>query len=399
MEEKRDHEAQMVRLWTRVILRVLIVIALFYLAYKMVFLLSEVLLLLVLCVFFCYLIAPFVRLFEQPVYVASREFKISRGAAIVVVYLLIGLVLTLALQLMIPIVWQQGSDLAGNLPSYVASASAAVSKTFNDANSWLRQFKLPSQWRDYLLGQANHLGESFIPWLEAVLAGTFSNLPYLLWLILIPILSFFMLKDASAFERWVVDLMPNDRLKKRAHWLLLDVSQTLAAYIRAQITSCIVVGALVTVGFGLIGVPYAVVLGLIAGVLEFVPLIGPLLAATIAFSLTLTTSVRMALIVALFLVVLRIVQDYIIYPRIVGQGIKMHPAVVVVAILAGAEVGGLAGIFLAIPFVGLVIVAYNHYVAYRRVEATKPAPPAETSGPEVESHLTASASTTGFMDN
>ena len=392
---------QMVRLWTLVVLRVLIIIVLFILAAITVYLLSKILMLLVVSVFFCYLIAPFVRLFEQPVYVAGREIKMPRGVAILLVYMVVVLVLAVALQLVIPILWEQGTELGKNLPSYVSSAAAAISKTFNDANSWLRQLKLPVQWREYLLGQATHLGESFTPWLEALLTVTFTNLQYLLWLILVPILSFFMLKDAAAFEQWVVALMPNDRLKKRAHWLLLDVSQTLAAYIRAQITACIVVGTLVTIGLGLIGVPYALVLGLIAGVLEFVPLVGPLLAAIIAISLTFTSSFKMGLIVALFLVVLRIVQDYIIYPRIVGQGIKMHPVVVVVAILGGAEVGGLTGIFLAIPFVGLVIVAYNHYSAYKRLETIRPAPPpeAETATPEEEPLLTAQASTTGFRDN
>jgi len=399
LEGKGYDEAQMVRLWTKVILRVLFVIALCYVAYKVVFLLSEVLLLLVICVFFCYLIAPFVRIFEQPVYVAGREIRLPRSAAIIFVYVVIAIIFAIALQLVIPILWEQGTELGRNLPGYVASSAASISQTFSDANSWLRQFKLPSQWRDYLLLQATHVGETVIPWMEALLKGTFSHLPYLLWLILVPIISFFMMKDASAFEQWVVSVMPNERLKKRTHWLLLDVSQTLAAYIRAQVTSSVVVGALVTVGFGVIGVPYALVLGLIAGVLEFVPLVGPLLAATIAVSLTLTSSVKMALITALFLVILRIVQDYIIYPRIVGQGIKMHPVVVVVAILAGAEVGGLTGIFLAIPFVGLMIVAYNHYFAYKKIESLQQGPQNEGSAPDQESLLTASASTTSLMDN
>jgi predicted PurR-regulated permease PerM len=380
-------------------LRVLILLLLFYIAMKMVILLSNVLLLLVLSIFFCYMIAPSVRLLEQPIYVAGREIRVPRSVSILLIYLVIGLLLAAALQLLIPILWEQGTELGRNLPLYITSGADSVSKTFNDANSLLRQFKLPEQWRGYLLGQATHLGESFIPWLEALLKGMLANLPYLLWMILVPILSFFMLKDASAFERWVVDLMPNDRLKKRAHWLLLDVSHTLAAYIRAQITACIVVGCLVTVGFGLIGVPYALVLGLLAGLLEFIPLVGPLLAATIATTLTLTSSGKMALIVVLFLVILRVAQDYIIYPRIVGQGIKMHPVVVVVAILAGAEVGGLTGIFLAIPFVGLMIVAYNHYTAYKRIESIKPAPPAEAPEPEQKPLLTAPASTASLLDN
>jgi len=124
-------------------------------------------------------------------------------------------------------------------------------------------------------------------------------------------------------------------------------------------------------GLTLIGAPYPVVLGAIAGMLEFIPLVGPLISAVVIFGLTLTVSFKTALIIALFLAVLRMVQDYFIYPKIVGRGIKMHPLVVVVAILAGAEIGGLIGIFLSIPVVGLGIVFYNHYLAFRGIQSLR----------------------------
>ena len=152
------------------------------------------------------------------------------------------------------------------------------------------------------------------------------------------------------------------------HWLLLDVSRTIAAYIRAQIIACIEMAILVTIGLSIIGSPIAIVLGLIAGLLEFLPMIGPLVFATIAFVLTITVSIKKALLVLAFLAALRIAQDYIIYPRIVGHGIEMHPLVIILAILSGAELGGLVGVFLSIPFLGLMTVVYNHFVAYRSLQ-------------------------------
>jgi len=315
-----------------------------------------------------------VRLVEQPIYLGARELKLPRSVAICIVYALIGFVLFIAIQWIVPILWPQVQELAKKIPDYIRSGSDTVNKTINDADSWMRRLKLPQEWRQYMGTQAEHLAG----WLGVQLTnlgGTaFGYLPYLTWLILVPILSFFLIKDAARFEQAFVTLMPNERLRKRIHWLLLDVNRTLAAYIRAQITSCVVIGGVVTITFTLLGVPYAVVLGLIAAVLEFFPMIGPLLSATIAVALTLTVSVKLAIIVAAFLIVLRIVQDYILYPKIVGQGIKMHPLVVVLAILAGAEIGGLSGIFLAIPFVGLIIVVYNHYLAYRGIENLRAAP-------------------------
>lgn len=369
MSKRSTDQPELIRLWTLVVLRVIFLLACFVIGLWLLYALGTVLLLLVLSVFFCYLIAPVVRLFEQPIYVGGRELKLPRSAAIGVVYLLITVVLFLGVQLIWPIIWDQVSELRDNLPAYVRSASTSIRATFDDANSWLRRVRLPPEWRDSVMNQVTHLAEVVFLWLQNVLVkGLPSYLFYLAWLIIVPILSFFMLKDASLFEQSIVALMPNERLRKRTHWLLLDVSKTLAAYIRAQITACMVVGATVTVVFGLIGVPYALVLGILSGVLEFLPMIGPLLAAIIACTLSLTISFKLSLAVAVILIVFRIVQDYIIYPRIIGHGIKMHPLIVVIAILSGAELAGLTGVFLAIPFVGLLIVGYNHYLAYRGIQ-------------------------------
>ena len=96
-------------------------------------------------------------------------------------------------------------------------------------------------------------------------------------------------------------------------------------------------------------------------------MVGPLLAIIIAFLITLVVvSFKSALGVVVFLGLLRITQDYVIYPRIIGHGIRMHPLAVIIAILCGAELDGVVGVFLAIPVVGLFIVGYQHYVAYKR---------------------------------
>jgi len=116
----------------------------------------------------------------------------------------------------------------------------------------------------------------------------------------------------------------------------------------------------------LIGMPSPLVLGLIAGALEFVPLVGPLVVAILAALLALLHSgFGMAFVVLLFLGILRIVQDYVIYPRIIGTGIHLHPLAVILAILSGAELAGVAGIFLAIPVIAILTVTYRHWLEHR----------------------------------
>ena len=365
MKERQYKKSELIRIWTAVIFRVIFLLAALFVACWLIYEIRTLLLLLILSIFFCYLMAPIVHVLEQPVYVGRYELRLPRSLAIAVVYILIGVVVFGAIQLIWPPLAQQVTELAKNLPGYAKSAEGGVNKIFNDANSWMRHIKLPPQWRDAVFSRASNLATAAAGWMTDSLAGALGYLQYLTWPILVPILSFFLLKDASSFEQNLIALLPNERLQKRAHWLLMDVSRTLAAYIRAQITACIVVGILVMIGLRLIGAPYPVVLGALSGMLEFIPLIGPLIAACIIFGLTLTVSFKTALFVALFLATLRLVQDYFIYPRIVGQGIKMHTLVVILAILAGAEIGGLVGIFLSIPAVGLLIVFYNHYLAFR----------------------------------
>jgi predicted PurR-regulated permease PerM len=368
LKERQHENSEMIRLWTTVIVRVIFLLAGLLIVSWLVYEIRTLLLLLILAIFFCYLIAPIVHVFEQPLYIGNYEIRLPRTIALVLVYLLIGSALFVGFRLIWPPMWQQINELAKNMPSYLKSATDATNNVINGANSWMRHLKLPQESRDYLLDHIKDLAGSALPWFESLVGGLVGLVPYLTWLILVPILSFFLLKDAVSFEQNLIALLPSERLQKRVHWLLMDVSRTLAAYIRAQITSCLVVGTVVMIGLSLIGAPYPIVLGAIAGLLEFIPLIGPLISASIIFGLTLTVAFNTALIVALFLAILRMLQDYFIYPRIVGRGIKMHPLVVIVAILAGAEIGGLIGIFLSIPVVGLVIVFYNHYLAFRGIQ-------------------------------
>ncbi|HKG80237.1 MAG TPA: AI-2E family transporter, partial [Pyrinomonadaceae bacterium] len=121
--------------------------------------------------------------------------------------------------------------------------------------------------------------------------------------------------------------------------------------------------------FTLLGLPGGLVMGVLAGAFEFVPLVGPLTIAIIAGILAMFHAGPFnAFLVLLFLGVLRIVQDYVVYPRLIGQGIHLHPLAVIFAILAGEKLAGVAGIFLAIPVVAILTVSYRHWMEHRGSE-------------------------------
>jgi len=347
---------------TRVVLRIIVILlavaALLWIVYK----LTTVLLLVVLSVFFAYLVAPLVDLVQRPIRIGRRERVIPRGLAIGIVYVVLFLGIGLAIYFLAP-------QLGAQFPEFKLQATAYY-KTITSASDRLNQYFMQHRMPEGVVKAINNTVLNVIARGGELASAAFERMLgwiiFIPWLVLIPILSFFFLKDADSFRRSVLAMLPRGRLRWRGDEFFQDINSTLAAYIRAQLTACLLIGAICSIGFALFGLPSPLVLGLIAGMLEFVPLVGPLAVAILAAVLALLHSgFGMAFVVLLFLGVLRIVQDYVIYPRIIGEGIHLHPLAVILAILAGAEIAGVAGIFLAIPVIAIITVSYRHWLEHR----------------------------------
>jgi predicted PurR-regulated permease PerM len=349
----------------RVVLIVLVVIAGALALAWALYSLESVILLLVLSIFFAYLIAPLVEFVRRPLYFGGREHVMPRALAIGIVYLGIFGSAGLALYFLLPGLGNQITQFAKNAPTYFTSARTRA----ESMNDFYERYRIPQNARKAINDNIAHLINTGTNYTTEGLGNILlSSLTYLPWLVLIPILAFFLLKDADSFRRSALQMLPRGRWRWRGDEFFQDVNSTLAAYIRAQLTACLLIGLICTIGFYLIGVPYWLALGIIAGLLEFIPLVGPLTIALVTALITGFYSFSQALGVLLFLGVLRIVQDYVIYPRIIGQGIHLHPLAVILSILAGAEIAGVAGIFLAIPVVAIGTVSYRHWLEHRGSE-------------------------------
>jgi predicted PurR-regulated permease PerM len=121
----------------------------------------------------------------------------------------------------------------------------------------------------------------------------------------------------------------------------------------AQLLACVLAGAVCGIGFALLGVSYPIVLGVLVGVLEFISPCGPLLLAIVASIVAALHAPVLCLWTIAFLGVFRLVEDYVIYPRLIRRGISLHPLAVILTVLAGAELDRVAGMFLAVPVVDI----------------------------------------------
>lgn len=350
---------------TRAVLRIILIVLGVAVVLWVVIKLTGVILLLILSIFFAYLVYPLVEFLRRPVRLGKREFSIPRTPAIALAYLIIVAVIVVGVYFLAP-------QLGNQFPEFTEQARGYWATVGERTQGWIEYFRarrMPGP----LLEALNRAIPTFIERVSLTASEVVGSMAgwliYIPWLILIPILSLFLLKDADTFRDSALQMLPKGRWRWRGDEFFQDVNSALAAYIRAQLTACLFIGVVCALGFTLLGLPSPLVLGLMAGIFEFVPLVGPLLIAIIAaVAAMLHSGIPSALIVLLFLGVLRIVQDYLVYPRLIGQGIHLHPLAVIIAILSGAELAGVAGIFLAIPIVAILTVLYRHWLEHRGSE-------------------------------
>ena len=388
--EAKEAEALPAWVQTRAVLRVMLIALALGATLWIVYKLTAVILLVVLSIFFAYLVAPLVEAVHRPIRIGGRARLIPRGMAIGIVYLAIFSSAGLVIYLLVPRLGSQFPEFAQQARAY----SKTVGGSIEHLNEYLRQHNVPQSFVDAINSNVPKIAERIGEFVSVVATSVVGwMLAFIPWLVLIPIFSFFLLKDAESFRRSALQMLPRGRWRWRGDEFFQDINSTLAAYVRAQLTASLLVGLICGIGFAVLGLPNALVLGVIAGAMEFVPLVGPLLIALIAVLLaTLHSGFGTALLVILFLGVLRIMQDYVIYPRLIGQGIHLHPMAVILSILCGAELAGVAGIFLAIPVIALLTVSYRHWLEHRGSEGLvadllQPAeqlltePPAGTANP------------------
>jgi predicted PurR-regulated permease PerM len=263
-------------------------------------------------------------------------------------------------------------SLSNQFPEFAAQAKQYWQTLGQKTQQWVdfsRSRRIPGPVVDALNSAIPQVRDTVFQTAAGLLSASLAYVVYLPWLILIPILAFFLLKDAESFRRWALLMLPRGRWRWRGDEFFQDVNSTLAAYIRAQLTACLFIGVVCALGFTLLGLPGGLVMGVLAGFFEFVPLVGPLAIAIMAAILAVFhAGLFNAFLVLLFLGVLRIVQDYVIYPRLIGHGIHLHPLAVIFAILAGEKLAGVPGIFLAIPLVAILTVSYKHWLEHRGSE-------------------------------
>jgi len=330
--------------------RVLITVLLFALGLGFLYVARRTLIAFLFAVFFAYLMSPLVSSLEKLLH--------GRARAIAVIYLLLLGLVVLFFVSMGPRIGRESARLGQSLPALAQLSSGQIAEQLGQQHGW--NSRIVDLLRDYL---ASHSDE--ITKLVQKVGLRVADVAKEAWLlVIVPVLSIFFLKDGHAFGGILLDLVRSRPQRELLQGVLSDMNQMLAHFIRAQLTLAGLTLVMYSAFLALMGMPYALVLGTMGGLLEFIPVVGPLAAGVIIVSVALLVSFPHWLALLVFLGIWRLIQDYVTSPRIMGHSMELHPLAAIFGVMAGGEVAGILGIFLSIPVMASLRIVFRRWRLY-----------------------------------
>ena len=334
------------------------------------------LLLFLFAIFFAYLIEPLVE--RTQVWA-----KVSRGKGIAIVYLVIFGGIGLFATLVGPRLGRESTKLAQSLPAqYEKISTGQIAWQIGTQHGWSQESKAKLQ--QLLASPA--VKQAVLRWGESIASRLAEVGRNAWWLALIPILAVFFLRDGSKFVEDMVQLLERRRQRQFLRGVLEDINLMLAHFLRAQLLLAALSLGFYTIGLLLLRVSFAVLLGVVGGVLEFIPIVGPLVAFALIVGIAVATGYKHMILIVLFLAAWRVLQDYYNAPKVMGRHVELHPLATLFGVLVGAEIGGVVGVYLSVPAIATLRILWRRWRAYEAAtpghvvvpSAEEPAPAART---------------------
>ena len=287
-----------------------------------------------------YLLNPLVDLMEN--------YKINRVLAISIIFVIIAFLLIIGLAVAIPNLQRQVVIFAQNVPSYIEDADRVIDDLVtkrlpDDFRPQLEQ--VLAQFSTQATAWASNISSKAVNWVSAIISGTSQ---VIVALIIMPFMLFYLLRDGKGLRDYITQFLPN-KLREPVGKVLSDVNQQLANYVRGQITVAVIVAIMFIIFFKIIGLRYAVALGVTAGVLNLVPYLGSFLAMLPALVLGLIAGPVMLLKVIIVFIVEQTIEGRFVSPLILGSQLNIHPITILFVLLTSGSMFGIWGVLLGIP--------------------------------------------------
>ncbi|BBK28290.1 AI-2E family transporter [Staphylococcus arlettae] len=305
-----------------------------------------------------YLFNPIVNLMER--------YNISRLWGVIILFLVIIGVISLAINLLIPVISSQIKTFGTNFPHYITK----VNQFIDDITKYTVASNFYSQIQDYLNSLAKKIPSMISDYFNGFgskvknIAETVVNVGVVI--VTTPFVLFFMLKDGHRFKDFSTKIVP-PKFRKDYHDLLDKMSVQVGSYIQGQIIVSLCIGVLLFIGYSIIGLDYGLILACIAAVTSVVPYIGPTIAISPAIIIALITSPIMLLKLIVVWTAVQFIEGHFISPNIMGKTLQIHPLTIIFILLSAGNLLGVVGVILGIPAYAILKVLVSHlYFLYKR---------------------------------
>ncbi|MBS3946713.1 MAG: AI-2E family transporter [Dethiobacter sp.] len=311
-----------------------------------------------LAIVIAYILNPLVVLFERR--------RVSRVLAIVLLYAIFFALVFLAGVWTIPGLVTELQKLGERIPEYTERAQALISHLYSD----YRRVNLPDSLRVALDENILLLQRGLQLLLERVTGTLLGIFSHFFVLLLVPLLVYYFLRDMEHLKRSLVLLFPA-RYRQRVMVAGSEIDAALGAYLRGVLLICFLVGFLTYLGLRLLGVDFALILGLIYGITNIIPYFGPLIGALPAVLIALLDSPAQALKVVAVMVAIQQLDSQLISPQILGRSLGLHPLLVVLALLLGGQLFGLVGLIMGVPLAATLRILLRHAAGLQQVSVKR----------------------------
>ncbi|GBG08785.1 AI-2E family transporter [Paenibacillus sp. MY03] len=356
----------------RICIAVLLVLGIIYLSSLVSFIFTPLLSLfsiiltpLLLSGFFYYLMRPLIDYLEGK--------KLNRSLAILLLYLVISLLLAVFFIGVWPSLKSQVMNLVHNAPAIFAGINEQLEKLSD--NEFIAPL-LPAN--TDISGQVTELLNKGFNVVSSSVSGLFTFFSdFAIVLITFPIMLFYMLKEGGKFKNRLVWFFPS-RYKEDGRSMLGDIDQALSNFIVGRVIVNLALGVLMYIGFLIIGLPYALLLTVVAVILNFFPVIGAILSSIPIVIIGLIVSPATAIWSLVIILAAQQVQDNLIAPYVFGKKLDIHPLTTIILVLVGGDIAGIVGFLLVIPIYMIVkivgVKSYELYIRTRKNREETPPP-------------------------
>ncbi|KRN90368.1 hypothetical protein IV53_GL000283 [Ligilactobacillus ceti DSM 22408] len=300
--------------------------------------------------FLFYLLNPLVNLLAK-----IQIFKKHRGLAALLVISLLVLLLIGALCYLIPQIVTQIEQLMGNLPGYLSDLQHYLKDLSHKkaGPSWLKNIDFQSVFttiRTYIEQKFNTILATLSSSIGAIFGAITS---VTITLVTVPFMLFYMLKDGQKLLPAIKNKVPMNQADKVGE-ILSKMSGTISKYISGQVIECLFVGTFLAIGYHFVGIKYALLVGVFAGLMIVLPYVGPYIGLVPALLLALPMGMKTVILTIIVCIVVQQIDGNLVYPNVIGKTLDIHPLTIIVLLLVAGNLAGLIGMIITVPLYAVV---------------------------------------------